>query len=105
MSLQSLYELRNQPVLRYATTAACINASEDILNEDPQTANHANRVIWANRPPEVNAIQIMVAVARNTTVQSKWADRTTQNLEEWLRFDDGDIQFIVNSNVDRFATG
>jgi hypothetical protein len=103
MSLQSLYELRNQPVLRYATTAAVINASEDILNEDPQTANHANRLLWANRPPEVNAAQIMVAVARNTDVQTKWAARAAQ--EEWTRFDDPDIQYIVNSNVDRFATG
>jgi hypothetical protein len=103
-TLQAIYELRRQPVLIGAATAACMTAAENILNEDVNATNHANRILWANRNPEVNAQQIMPAIAMNGSVQTKWADRMAQNVEEWSRFDDGDIQFIVNSNIDRFAT-
>lgn len=104
-TLRYIYELRKQPVLINATTSACMTAAENILNEDPQTANHDNRILWANSNPEGNATQIMPSVAMNTQVQTKWADRTALNMDEWDRFDDSDIQFIVNSNIDRFATG
>ena len=105
MSLFDIMELRRQPVLIGATTAACMTAAENILNEAANTPNHANRVLWANSSPDNNALQIMPSVAMNSTIQTKWADRTAQLLPEHLRYDDADIQFVVNSNIDRFATG
>jgi hypothetical protein len=105
MSLRSIIELRKQPVLIDAATAACMVAAQDVLAEDANTSNHVNRIAWANRNPDANAKEMMLSVCMNTSVQTKWAERAALNVEEVLRYDDGDIQFIINSNIDRFATG
>lgn len=103
MTLLMVFTLRNNSTLKAAAIGACMVAAEAIRNEPDITPNSINRVIWANRQPEVNAEQMMPVLAMNSTVQSKWEARMQQ--EEATRYDDGDIQFIVNSNIDRFATG
>lgn len=101
MSLQSIYELRNQPVLIHAATAACMIAGEAIRNEAANTPNHAARMEWYHQTPDVSARAIMPMIAMNSTIQTKWAER--EALGDWLRFDDGDIQFVVESWINAFV--
>lgn len=103
MSLQYIYELRKQPVLIAATTAAVMQLSRDIQSEAANTPNHAARLAWSLQPPEVNAQAIMPSVAMNGSVQTKWAERMQLGQEEWLRFDDNDILFIVSSWINAYV--
>jgi len=88
--------------LRAKFIAACLKASYDIKNEDPGTANHANRLTWANAvlfgtvlQVEEKAMQhLRYAMASNATLQSVCEAAT-----------DNDVQYIVNSQIDTFATG
>ena len=81
----------------YQVAGACLKAAQDIQNEDPGTNNHVNRIAWASAV-EANS----KAVARdmggrvldNATVAADVENAT-----------DNDIQFVVNSLVDEFATG
>jgi hypothetical protein len=88
--------------LRAKFIAACLKASYDILNEDAGTENHANRVTWANSiingtvaAVEEKASQhLRYAMASNATLQSACEAAT-----------DNDVIFIVNSQINTFATG
>ena len=83
--------------------AACLIAARDILNEPGNTANHANRVAWADaalQDPAPAARQIMLDVALNPTVQGSF-DPAAQD----QGVDDGAVQFIVNSAVNSYAKG
>ena len=81
---------------------ACLLAAYNILNEDPGTENHANRLVWANAviggetaDVEAKAVQhLRYAVASNATIQATGNDAT-----------DNDVQFVVNSQINIFATG
>jgi hypothetical protein len=82
--------------------AACLVAASNVLNEAGNTPNHANRLIWANAmlsndPASVNARvrqHVRHAAATNATFQA-----------DPVNIDDGSVQFIVNSQIDLFATG
>ena len=78
-----------------------MKAANDIRNEAGNTPNHAARIKWSDRIPDQNAVQMMPVIAMNSTVQAKWEQRILQ--DESTRYDDGDIEFIVASNIDRFA--
>lgn len=88
--------------LRAKFIGACLKAAYDIHNEDPGTANHANRVTWANvilngttAQVEAAAMQhLRYAVASNATIQAA-GDASTDN----------DVQYVVNSQINTFATG
>ena len=88
--------------LKAKFVGACLKAAYDILNEDAGTANHANRVVWANvivagtmAEAEEKALQhLRYAVASNATIQAAGNDSA-----------DNDVQFVVNSQIDTFATG
>ena len=88
--------------LRAKFIAACLKAAYDILNEDGGTANHANRLVWANvilkgtvAEVEAKAAEhLRYAMASNATLQSACEEAT-----------DNDVQYIVNSQINVFATG
>jgi hypothetical protein len=47
-TLLEKYALRTSDTLRQRLTAAMTDAARDILNEDTNTPNHANRLAWAH---------------------------------------------------------
>ena len=46
-TLQDLFDMRNDSVLRNMVAAAGWNAAKDIFVEDVGTPNHAERLVWA----------------------------------------------------------
>jgi len=89
-------------LLKAKFLGACLVAAYAIINEDGGTANHANRLTWANvvlngtvADVEAEAMQhLRYAIASNATLQSV-GDAAT----------DSDVQYIVNSQINTFATG
>src|SRR4029077_4215408 len=82
-------------LLRQRTQIAIESAAYDVLNEDPGTANHANRILWANDTlayAERMMSLEMAMVVKNPTIQAEGDNAA-----------DGDIQFVVNGLVDYFA--
>lgn len=104
MGLIEIYNcwLGESGTLRAKFIAACLKAAYDIVNEDGGTANHANRLIWANAVllgtkaavEEKSLEHIRYAMASNATLQAAGEAAT-----------DNDVQYIVNSQIDTFATG
>lgn len=83
--------------LKCRAAVAVAKAAQDILNEVPETANHANRVIWAKEALLDclgKAEQMLWPLVSNATISAAGESCT-----------DSDIQFVVNSNIDSFATG
>lgn len=81
----------------YQVAGACMVAARDIINEDPGTENHANRIIWANAArinPDGAAITMLISVLDNATIAADVANAT-----------DNDVQFVVNSLINTFANG
>lgn len=80
----------------------CLVAAGQILNESAGTANHANRLVWAKAMLSHDASSvaarvmqmIRLALGTNATFQGSPLTAT-----------DGDVQFIVNAQVDTLATG
>lgn len=105
MRLLDQYNLSQNQPLRTAVAGACMKASFDIRGEDPQTPNHANRLIWAARSPMFNAEQMMTVVDLDGFLQMTWEERTAQNLPEPDRFIDQNVTDVVNGYIDNFATG
>jgi trehalose-6-phosphatase len=76
---------------------AAFRTACDIINEDTATPNHTNRVIWAKQAlanPAAKAAEMKYAVLQNATIMAAGNDAT-----------DNDVQFVVNSVIDSFATG
>jgi hypothetical protein len=96
MDYLGIYDLQyRHPDLRTRTQIAISNASYNVINEDPGTANHANRIMWANNvlaSPERMMNLEMAIVVQNPTIQNA-GDAAA----------DSDIQFVVNGLVDYFA--
>lgn len=95
-----LYGLaQTDSVLRQKVTVACIVAAEAIMAEDAGTANHANRLIWAQSVfanPTTEAIRMtFAALAANNAATVAQIQSAT----------DAAIQTIVNSHINLFATG
>ena len=81
---------------------ACLVAAYAIINEDPATSNHANRIAWAN----VMLGDDEAAVAAQVRAHVKYAIASNATLQgDPEGIDDSGIQFIVNSQIDTFATG
>lgn len=84
-------------VLRRQVAVACHKAAVDILNEDPETANHSQRMAWARRviaDPEGWAAKAIWKVLENAVIQAAPTGAI-----------DSDVQFVVNSIVDYLAKG
>src|ERR1700751_1215296 len=82
-------------LLRQRTQIAIEAAAYNVLNEDPGTTNHANRIIWANtvlnNPEKMTELE-MAMVVQNPTIANTGDDAL-----------DSDIQFVVNGLVDYYA--
>ena len=104
MSLVQIYAcwVGETGTLRKKFVGACLKAAYDIANEDPGTANHANRLIWSNAvltgtrdEVEQKAVEMLrYAVVSNATIQAAGDDAA-----------DNDVQYVVNSQIDILATG
>jgi len=80
--------------LRKKITVAVQKAATDIVNEDPQTAQHSQRLAWARavlRDPVVWSGKVVWVILQNPTIAAAPASAT-----------DNDVQFVVNSNVNAF---
>lgn len=96
-TLQQIDELvLGVPTLFQRFRAARIKAAWDIINENPATANHADRLVWANAiiaDYETSDIQSEYRLfLSNTTIQTSGIAST-----------DNDIQYVVNSFIDTWA--
>lgn len=84
------------PTLFQRFRAARLKAAWDITNEDPGTANHADRLTWANS---------IIAAYDSGNVQSEYrlflSNTTIQT--SGIASTDNDIQFVVNSFIDTWA--
>ena len=81
----------------YQVAGACLKAAQDIQAEDAGTENHANRLLWAaavEANPKAIARSMVGRVLENATIAAD-VDNAT----------DSDMQFVVNSLIDEFATG
>lgn len=79
---------------------ACLKAAYDVLNEDPGTTNHADRMTWANVILGVDES----AVQGKVTQQMKYAIASNATLQANPEgTSDNDIQYIVNSQLDTLA--
>lgn len=98
MALIDLYEAHHGDTDFWKQVAgACIVAANDIENESSGISNHVNRLIWAGQAkisPKGKAIEMLPEVLNNTTVRD--------SLPVAL---DTDVQFVVNSLIDTYATG
>lgn len=76
---------------------AVLKAASDIRNEDAGTSNHANRLLWAQsveQDPAARVLEMRYRIMQNATIQAAPTAAT-----------DNDVQFVVNSLIDSFATG
>jgi hypothetical protein len=78
----------------------CLKSAYDVLNEDPGTTNHANRLAWANvilagdeaAAKDKVVAMMKYAIASNATIQTNPIDCT-----------DNDILFVVASQLNILA--
>jgi hypothetical protein len=93
------YAIRySTPHLSQQTEVAVVTAAGQIVNEDPATPDHANRLAWANWaiPNSSVAWQSFAwPVASNPAIITAiTADPSGSTVL------DSDVQFVVNSNLD-----
>jgi hypothetical protein len=74
---------------------AIVDVAGDIRAEDPATANHADRLVWAEsvlEDPMTEARRIVYYVLNNATIETNLANST-----------DSELKFTVSGLVDTFA--
>lgn len=98
-TLEEIKGLREDPRLLGRVTVAVERAAVDILNEAPETADHAKRMAWAkrsvltigeNRAQAYASLILRLAFVENASLQEKALQAT-----------DNDVQFIVNSYIEK----
>lgn len=93
MTYLEIFSLRfNSNDLKNRIAVAASIAANDILNEDPQTSNHAARAAWARKALDNSlgiAEQAMWGICHNPSIQSVGGDACT----------DADIQFTFNGLI------
>lgn len=95
-SLSAIFKIYNSSSIKSRVTAAILQASLDILNEAPETVNHAKRLLWAGQALSDATVHTTIMtsfVALNATVQAAGGLAT-----------DNDLKYIVNSNIDNAVT-
>jgi hypothetical protein len=94
-TLIEVYSIAVNDTFRNRISSAIAKAAFDVLNENPSTPSHAERVVWAksamNDPITVTDYMTWTVV-QDTTIQSHGLDST-----------DGEIQNAVNANINNFA--
>ena len=99
MALIDVYDAKydDDGDFRKQVAGACFVAAMDVLAEDPGTENHANRLIWAASAkdnPKGAATAMLSDIITNATIRAALPTPV-----------DSDVQFVVNSFVDTYATG
>ena len=101
MTYDQLYYILNHGPADYVlwrqVYVALLDAATDIRAEDPLTANHANRLTWAlsvEQDTTAHVLAMRKRVLENVTLAANPGGAL-----------DSDVQFVVNSLVDDFATG
>jgi hypothetical protein len=86
------------PSLQQQAEVATVVAANSIVNEDPATADHANRLSWAQWVLTGSPVAWNIfawPVCSNPTIQAAYdADQTGSSIQ------DSDVQFVVNSNIE-----
>ena len=94
-----LYGLREDPGLLKKIEVACWIGADVVRSEDPGTANHANRLLWAKavlEDPEDMALSMLpILLAQNKAAAVGAITGATDN----------SIQTAVENAIDVFATG
>ncbi len=94
-----LYDLIADTVLRNRVTMACLIAAEVIRNEAANTANHAQRLLWAKTAFEnargESERMLMAVLAQNAALTKAQITGAT----------DAQLQTAVNVAVNTFTTG
>lgn len=98
MALQELYDavVGDNDFWRQVA-GACMIAAMDIKDEDPETPNHANRLLWAasvNENAKSMARKMVKRVVQDPTIAA-----------DVLTASDSQVQSVVNSLIDVYATG
>ena len=95
--LQISQAYRGEGTLLRRVEGACLTTAAYIRIEDPATENHANRLLW------------MQAVQADATAEArKMLPRVLENGDIAANTDgvaDSTIQYVVEVNVNEFATG
>jgi hypothetical protein len=94
-TLLEIYNLRVNTELKNRTSSAVAKAVTDVLNENPATQNHTQRIAWANKAMkdiDTWTAQFMWDVTSDTTIQAAGANCT-----------DTDIMNVVNGSIDKYA--
>jgi hypothetical protein len=95
--IDKIYAYKGAGTLLERVASGCLTAAGDIRNEDAGTANHANRMLWA-----VNVEKDAMSAARRM-IARVLGNATIGAAPEACS--DNDVQFVVNSLIDAFATG
>ena len=89
---------------------AMVTAAQDIRNEDPGTANHTERLAWAEKVGGAVGASRMAEkwrwrVLENATIRTSLATLPDPNPDalDVGPVSDSDIQFVVNSLIQVFA--
>jgi hypothetical protein len=94
------YKLRySVPSIQQQIEVAVVHVCGDIQNEDAGASNHTNRLAWAtwaNTNSSAASIPFAWPVGLNPAIQASIATDPTG-----ASIPDGDVQFVVNSNVDK----
>ena len=93
LELYSLYQPNGDLYARFE--AAFVSAAWDVINEDPGTTNHTNRIALAKQillEPAVFTKKYYRLFMSNATIQTNM-DTSTDN----------DVQSVVNSFLDQIA--
>lgn len=94
-----LYELWYESSLKNRVTVAVIVAAQAVQDEDPATANHANRLLWSQQAFE-NPVMAASPIYRVILAVNKDLSQ-----EAILGASDASVQAAVDAAVDTFATG
>jgi hypothetical protein len=93
----SWYIRYSAPAIQQQTEVAVVTAAGQVINEDPATPDHTNRLNWANWATgnSKGATNFFLwPVAMNPTIQESIATDPTGGSVK-----DSDIQFVINSNL------
>jgi hypothetical protein len=93
------YAIRySTPHLSQQTEVSVVTAAGQIINEDPSTPDHANRIAWANWATVNSSVAwqpFAWPVASNPSiVAAVTADPSGSTVP------DSDVQFVINSNLE-----
>lgn len=87
------------PSIQQQIEVAAIHAASDIFNEDAGVADHTNRLAWANwvnKSSSVAWVFFAWPVGMNPAIVAHLATDPSG-----ASIPDNDVQFVVNSNVDK----